>query len=411
MRREVTEDERANLRWLRRELPRVQGDLPRRDGGRGGAADADPWLASARSRARRTSCPTRSPPGSASKPRPATLFARYGYREIRTPIFEETQLFARGIGAETDIVSKEMYTFDDRDGGVAHAAARGHRRHRARGDRAQPDEHRPRAEGLRDGADVPARAAAEGPLPPVPPGGRRGLRLRRARWWTSRSSRWPSASSRPAASASYELVLNSVGDAACRPQYVETLRGALRANLAKLGRRQPAAHRDEPAARARLEGARGAGADRLAAEDRRPPLRAVPRALRRGEATARASGHSAIASTHRLVRGLDYYVKTTFEVTSGEPRRPEQRARRRPLRRPGEGPGRARHPRHRLRAGHGAAGPGPARRRLGERRCDVFLAPLAAPAVDSALRLQQRPARRAGLACSSIPRAAASSRG
>ena len=44
------------------------------------------------------------------------LFRGYGYREIRTPIFEETELFARGIGAETDIVSKEMYTFEDRDG-------------------------------------------------------------------------------------------------------------------------------------------------------------------------------------------------------------------------------------------------------------------------------------------------------
>src|SRR5262249_9480900 len=44
------------------------------------------------------------------------LFPRYGYREIRTPIFEETELFARGIGAETDVVAKEMYTFEDRDG-------------------------------------------------------------------------------------------------------------------------------------------------------------------------------------------------------------------------------------------------------------------------------------------------------
>ena len=34
------------------------------------------------------------------------LFALYGYREIRTPIFEPTELFARGIGQETDIVSK-----------------------------------------------------------------------------------------------------------------------------------------------------------------------------------------------------------------------------------------------------------------------------------------------------------------
>lgn len=44
------------------------------------------------------------------------VFARYGYEEIRTPIFESTDLFTRSIGEETDIVSKEMYTFEDRRG-------------------------------------------------------------------------------------------------------------------------------------------------------------------------------------------------------------------------------------------------------------------------------------------------------
>lgn len=43
-------------------------------------------------------------------------FAKYGFHEIRTPIFEQTQLFARGIGEGTDIVNKEMYTFEDRGG-------------------------------------------------------------------------------------------------------------------------------------------------------------------------------------------------------------------------------------------------------------------------------------------------------
>jgi histidyl-tRNA synthetase len=42
--------------------------------------------------------------------------SRYGFREIRLPIFETTTLFARSIGATTDIVEKEMYTFPDRDG-------------------------------------------------------------------------------------------------------------------------------------------------------------------------------------------------------------------------------------------------------------------------------------------------------
>lgn len=44
------------------------------------------------------------------------LFRLFNYGEIRTPVFEETALFARGIGEETDIVSKEMYTFTDRGG-------------------------------------------------------------------------------------------------------------------------------------------------------------------------------------------------------------------------------------------------------------------------------------------------------
>jgi histidyl-tRNA synthetase len=42
------------------------------------------------------------------------VFARYNFGEIRTPVFEDTALFARGVGEETDIVSKEMYTWDDR---------------------------------------------------------------------------------------------------------------------------------------------------------------------------------------------------------------------------------------------------------------------------------------------------------
>jgi histidyl-tRNA synthetase len=42
------------------------------------------------------------------------VFRAYNFHEIRTPIFEETQLFARSVGEETDIVSKEMYTWEDR---------------------------------------------------------------------------------------------------------------------------------------------------------------------------------------------------------------------------------------------------------------------------------------------------------
>jgi len=42
-----------------------------------------------------------------------TILERAGYRRIETPAFEHTELFARGVGASTDIVQKEMYTFQD----------------------------------------------------------------------------------------------------------------------------------------------------------------------------------------------------------------------------------------------------------------------------------------------------------
>ena len=42
------------------------------------------------------------------------IFSSFGFREIRVPILEKTDLFRRGIGEATDIVEKEMYTFLDR---------------------------------------------------------------------------------------------------------------------------------------------------------------------------------------------------------------------------------------------------------------------------------------------------------
>ena len=44
------------------------------------------------------------------------IAASYGYREIRTPVFEYTELFERGVGETTDVVQKEMYTFQDKAG-------------------------------------------------------------------------------------------------------------------------------------------------------------------------------------------------------------------------------------------------------------------------------------------------------
>lgn len=44
------------------------------------------------------------------------IAAKFGYKEIRTPVFEHTELFSRGVGDTTDVVQKEMYTFDDKGG-------------------------------------------------------------------------------------------------------------------------------------------------------------------------------------------------------------------------------------------------------------------------------------------------------
>ena len=46
----------------------------------------------------------------------AEIFSSYGYGELRTPVFEYTEVFQRGLGGETEVVQKEMYTFTDRGG-------------------------------------------------------------------------------------------------------------------------------------------------------------------------------------------------------------------------------------------------------------------------------------------------------
>ena len=101
------------------------------------------------------------------------VFARYNFGEIRTPVFEDTALFARGVGEETDIVSKEMYTWEDRARAQSEktqsltlrpentaGVVRAYIEHKL-------GETRPVAEALLHRPAVPARAAAEGPLPAV----------------------------------------------------------------------------------------------------------------------------------------------------------------------------------------------------------------------------------------------------
>ena len=242
------------------------------------------------------------------------LFPRYGYREIRTPVFEETELFARGIGTETDIVSKEMYTFEDQGGSSLTL--------------------RPEATAGIVRAVIEHNLAADDPAPKV---WAMGPMFRRERPQKGRFRQFHQVDveafgmSRPSIDAEIievalayleacglqdsELVLNSTGDAKCRPAYVETLRAALRKEAGRLcadcQRRTETnplrvldckVPEDQP-----IIDALPKIGDHLC-DDCRDHFAEVRRELDLLGIRYRLD--------HRLVRGLDYYTRTTFEVTS-----------------------------------------------------------------------------------------------
>lgn len=245
------------------------------------------------------------------------LFARYGYREIRTPVFEQTELFARGIGGETDIVSKEMYTFADRDEAETSLTLR------------------PEATAGIVRAVIEHNLLNTDPLPKVYAV---GPMFRRERPQKGRYRQFHQVDveafglSAPGIDVEIielalryletcgvgdtTLVLNSVGDANCRPAYVETLRQALADKAATMC--------GDCQRRATTNPLRVL--DCKVPQDQ-PIIDALPRitdhlcepcrdhfgAVRAGLDAAGI----AYELRHRLVRGLDYYVRTTFEVTTG----------------------------------------------------------------------------------------------
>ena len=254
------------------------------------------------------------------------VFARYNFGEIRTPVFEDTALFARGVGEETDIVSKEMYTWEDRG--------------RAQSEKTQSLTLRPE-----NTAGV-VRAYIEHGL------GESGLlqklyyigpQFRRERPQKGRYRQFSqigaevigppsSGSESPLRDAEvlemlatlldelgisgWTLELNSVGSPADRARYNETLRAALapvvvqmcadcqrravtnplRVLDCKVPADQPIIETLPVIADSLDEASKAHFAQVLAALD----AAAVPYTL-----------------NHRLVRGLDYYTRTTFEFTHG----------------------------------------------------------------------------------------------
>jgi histidyl-tRNA synthetase len=243
------------------------------------------------------------------------VFRVYNYQEIRTPIFEETALFVRGVGEDTDVVSKEMYTFEDRDGSSLTL--------------------RPEAT-----ASV-MRAYIEHRLDQIP-GVKKyyyiGPMFRRERPQKGRFRQFFQIGAEAIGSESpmvdaevielvievlrhagidgFKLMLNSIGDQNCRPAYIALLKEKLRDVAPQMcGDCQRRAvtnplrvldckvPQDQP-----IIETLPSIADHLC-----DPCRTHFASVR-AHLDARGIEYQVVP---RMVRGLDYYMRTTFEITHG----------------------------------------------------------------------------------------------
>lgn len=244
-----------------------------------------------------------------------SIFRAYNYHEIRTPILEETQLFARGVGEETDIVTKEMYTFTDRD---------------------------ETSLTLRPENTAPViRAFIEHRLDQRP-GVQKlyyiGPMFRRERPQKGRYRQFFQIGAEAIGSESpvvdaevielvveilkgvglpdYQLLINSVGDHNCRPQFVERLRQELRGVASRMC--------GDCQRRAETNPLRVLDCK---VEADQPVIEKLPSILDHlceGCRTHFAAVKEYLADRGiehevrpRMVRGLDYYMRTTFEVVHG----------------------------------------------------------------------------------------------
>ena len=254
------------------------------------------------------------------------VFARYNFGEIRTPIFEDTSLFARGVGAETDIVSKEMYTWEDRA--------------RAQSEKPQSLTLRPENTAGVVRAYIEHKLGETGQLQKLY---YIGPQFRRERPQKGRYRQFfqvgaevigppSSGSESPVRDAEvlemlatlldelgitgWTLQLNSVGSSADRARYNEALRKAL----------EPVKENMCSDCQRRAETNPLRVLDCKVPEDQ-PIIDTLPKIADALDEESKAHFAAVTAAldaagvpytrNHRLVRGLDYYTRTTFEFTHG----------------------------------------------------------------------------------------------
>ena len=243
-----------------------------------------------------------------------TMFAAYGYEPIYTPLFEHTDVFTRGIGEATDIVSKEMYTFEDKGGrsitlrpeGTASVVRSALEHSLTANGRASKLYYagpmfryeRPQKGRMRQFWQIGAEALNM-PAPTV------DAEVIALLW------RYFGVLGIPA--ENMRLLLNSMGDESCRPAYREKVRGFILEHSDELCEECNRRADTNPFARST---ARTSGASRSWPRRRCCATSCVTNAPSTTRDVKDALDGLGIPYVEdpSLVRGLDYYTRTVFEV-------------------------------------------------------------------------------------------------
>jgi histidyl-tRNA synthetase len=243
------------------------------------------------------------------------VFATFGFDEIRVPIFEPTELFARSIGQDTDVVSKEMYSFADRDDTSVSLRPE-----------ATASVCRAFIEHGMQSLPAPVKLYYMGPM-----FRRERPQKGRYRQFYQIGAEVLGGSDAPAIDAEViemvmtffdrlelqgvQLDINSIGCRECRPKYVELLRAELLKVKDKLGADSQRRIETNPLrvldSKLESEQAIIATLPKIAdhlCEDCATHYAAVKHQLEMRGVIYRENW--------RLVRGLDYYMRTTFEITA-----------------------------------------------------------------------------------------------